>query len=245
MFNKLIILGIAMSSALSGYAKSYSNNCFKQHILESISINTKRKQDYAKLTQGRSNRIFNTLIAYETVTLAPASYFDLLALPFQKQGIELFCHEFMGMNQAPQFDSNNRIKPTEVFKPFDWKFYKERMEIALKHGNETELKSVLVQALEELKSMPHYYCMTRHLLESIYRFAHFMPIRIEEAQVKNLKSPKKIITDVMKLHLLGMKESHKIDLLSQPIQKSGIPILCSEIPNLLFDLETEELVNLK
>ena len=234
-----------MSAALSGYAKSYSNNCFKQHILESISINTKRKQDYAKLTEGRSNRIFNTLIAFETVTLAPASYFDLLARPYQKKGIELFCHEFMSMNQAPQFDSTNRIKPTETFKPFDWKFYKERIEIALKHGNENELKAVLVQALEELKSMPHFYCMTRHLLESIYRFAHFMPIRIEEAQAKGLKSPKKIFSDVIKLHLLGLKESHKIDLLSQPIQMSGIPILCSEVPNLLFDLNTEDLKNLK
>lgn len=245
MLSNLLILGIAMSAALSGYAKSYSNNCFKQHILESISINTKRKQDYAKLTNGRSNRIFNTLIAYETVTLAPATYFDLLAIPYHKQGIELFCHEFMGMNQAPVFDSNNRINPTETFKPFDWKFYKERMEIALKHGNENELKSVLIQALEELKSMPHYYCMTRHLLESVYRFAHFMPIRMKEAQTKGMKSPRKIMIDVMKLHLLGMKDSHKIDLLSQPIQKAGIPILCSEVPNLLFDLNTEELANLK
>jgi hypothetical protein len=241
MKTSLFILGFLMTTPFAGYAKSYDNNCFREHIVESIKINKSRKKAYSELTQGRSDKIFNTLIGYEVVTIAPATFFDLKALPYQKNGMGLFCHEFMSLNHAPDFDPDNRIAPKEPFKNFDWKFHKNRITEAIRHRDSHEVRKVTLDALLELKSMPHYYCMTRHLIESIYRFAHFVPLRDAEAVSMDLKSPKKIMFDVMKLHLLGMKDSHKIDLWSQPIQMSGIPILCSEIPDLLFDLRNEEL----
>src|SRR5688500_1630378 len=94
-------LGLLMNNAFAGYAKSYDTFCFQEHIKESISINKARKKVYAELTNGRSERIFNKLIGYEYITLAPATFFDLKALPYQKQGMDLFCHEFMSMIRVP------------------------------------------------------------------------------------------------------------------------------------------------
>jgi len=230
-----------MIATLAGHAKSYEKNCFREHITESISINKERKGVYSSLTQGRSDRIFNLLIAYEYLTLAPATVFDLRALPYQKNGMELFCHEFMSMNRAPDFDPNERRIPKEEFKPFHWEFYKKRIGEALKHKNVEEVRRAALEGLIALKEQPNYYCFTRHFLESIYRFAYFQPVRQQEASEMNLKDPTALMLDVMKLHLLGLKDCHKIDLWAQPIQMAGIPILCSEVPDLLFDLKHPEL----
>lgn len=229
----------------SAFAKSYKDNCFREHITESIGINSKRKKAYAKLTNGQSDRIFTTLISSEVATLIPASYFDLKARAYQKKGLELFCHEFVSLNHAPIFDPENRIRPTEKFRPFDWKFYQLRLEDAMKARKINLVRKISLEALMELKSYPHYYCMTRHLIESIYRFAFFVPLREEEAKSQNLTPPTEIMLDVMKLHLLPFSLSYKIDIWSQPIQESGIPILCSEIPDLLFDLDAPELADFK
>lgn len=234
-----------MTVSFEAYTKSYDRFCFREHVSESISINKERKKVYAELTDGRSDRIFNKLIAYEYITLLAANFFDLKALKYQKNGVDLFCHEFMSMNRTPIFDPNARRIPAEPFKPFDWEFYKKRIGAGLEHGNPLEVRKACVEALIELKAMPNYYCFTRHFIESIYRFAYFQPLRSEQAAEAGLRDPKKMIFDVMKLHLLGMKDCHGIDMWSQPIQMSGIPILCSEIPDLLFDLNDPELEPIK
>lgn len=229
----------------SGYAKSYEKNCFREHITESLSINRERRKFYQKLTNGESDRIFNTLIASEVTTLIPAGYFDLKAKPFQKKGLDLFCHEFVSLNRAPEFDYDRRITPQAKFVSFDYKFYKERLDIAIKARKAESIRKISLEALVELSAMPDYYCMTRHMIESIYRFAFFLPIREKEAKILNLDSPAEIMLDVMKLHLFPLGLSYKIDLWSQPIQESGIPILCSEIPDAVSDLNSPELEALK
>jgi hypothetical protein len=234
-----------MTVSLTAYTKSYEKNCFREHILESISINRERKKVYSQLTEGRSNKIFNTLIGYEILTLGPAAYFDFKALEYQRKGMDLFCHEFMSMERAPDFDPNNRHIPPERFRPFDWTFYKNRLAAGLQRKDYHEVQRASSEALIELKEQPNYYCMTRHMFESIYRFSYFGPKRSEQAKEMDLQDPKDLILSLAKLHLLGLRDAHRIDLLAQPLQQGGIPILCAEIPDLLFDLNAPELEILK
>jgi hypothetical protein len=49
----------------------------------------------------------------------------------------------------------------------------------------------------------------------------------------------------MKLQLLALPFAQYIDKLSIPIQKQGIPMLCNELPNLIEDIDLEELNILK
>lgn len=234
-----------MMSAFAGYEKSYESFCFRKHIKESISINKERRLFYANLTEGASDKIFNVIIGYEHLTLIPAAYFDLMAFKYQKQGLDLFCHEFMSLNRSPDFDPNTRINPKVAIKNYDWEFYKTAISIAIKDKDASKVRKAALDALVELKSQPDYYCFSRHFFESIYRFAYFIPKRSQQAQELGLKDPTKLILSMIKLHLLGLKDAHRIDLLSGPIQLSGIPILCSEVPDLLFDLDHPELETLK
>lgn len=234
-----------MTISLSGFAKSYETNCFREHILESIAINKERKFAYSQLTEGKSDRIFNLLIGSEYLTLIPATYFDLKARRFQKAGSSLFCQEFMSMNRVGEFSAENLIVPKKSRKDFDWQLHKINMERALNSHSPDLVRHAAIAALMELKKQPQYYCMTRHIFESIYRFAYFIPLREMEAAELNINPPTGLMMDVINLHLMGIAGSYEIDEWSGPIQESGIPILCSEIPDLIKDIDEDELSLLK
>lgn len=234
-----------MTISFSGFTKSYDKNCFREHILESIAINKERKFAYSQLTNGRTDRIFNLLIGSEYLSLVPARYYDMRAAQFQKKGMSLFCHEFMSMNRVSEFDPEKRIIPSAPREPFDWGFHKKRLGRAIEKRNVEMVKAAAITALEILFKQPEYHCMSRHIVESIYRFAYFIPLRQQEAKSLGAKSPDDLMWDVTRLHLLGMGGSYEIDEWSGPIQEEGIPVLCSEIPDLLHDLEAPELKQFK
>jgi hypothetical protein len=229
-----------MAASWEGYAMSYQKNCFGDHIRESIVINTARRPIYAELTDGKSDRVFNFLIATERLSLIPAAYYDFRAKAYQKKGVPLFCYEFMSMNATPDFDPENRQIPTERFSAFDWRFHKDRLNHAIAAKDAELVKEVSLQAIRALDGWPHYYCMLRHMIESVYRFAYFLPKQVEAASAAGLKSPANLSFEVMALQMLAIGSAYKIDVWSAPIQAKGIPLLCSELPNLLSDLDLGE-----
>ena len=230
-----------MGTSLAAHANTFKTYCFKKHIKDSISINKERKKIYSGLTNGKSNSIYNEFIDFEYLTNVITPIYDLQALPYQKQGINLFCDEFMDLIREPEFDPNNRQIPAEMFQQLDWKYHHKQIAGAIKHEDVSEVKKVTIEALIEIKSLPNYYCLTRHFYESIYRFAHFVPLRVKQAEEKGLKNPTNLMFRMMKLQALGLRGSYGIDVKSSPIQMSGIPIICSEIPALLSDLNNIEL----
>lgn len=242
---RISILPFVISAAFAGDSNSYKAFCFKNHVKESIAINKDRKKLYSKLTDGKSDRVFGELIAYERLTLIPATFYDLKVLKYQKEGIDLFCKEFLPLNHSPMQDEAPRNFPQETFSIINWKQIQRNTSLALDSGDVAEVKKVSLQALVELQSQPSYYCLTRHFIESIYRFAHFLPLRRAQAKAKGLKDPKNIIFSVMKTHTQGLRGSFAIDVKSRPIQENGIPMICAEMPNPFSDINNIELSVLK
>lgn len=235
-----LFMGLIMGAHSAAFAKSYGENCFREHIVESIEINKSRKKDYAKLTQGESDRIFNHLISVEYISIPFAVFYDLKASKFKKKGMELFCHEFVSMNRVNEFSFENRVIPAHDFPLLDFNEYKDEIKAAVKANDHKSIKKISLKKIKELEKYPAYFCMTRHLVESIYRFAYFVDVREKEAAALNIASPKNLLIDVIGTHLLGLPDSIKIDGWSQPIQERGIPILCSELPNVIADLNVGE-----
>ena len=237
----ILAIGSLMTTPLVAQANTYKSFCFHEHIKDSISINKERKKVYSGLTNGKSNQIYNEFLGFEYLTTVLTPFYDLHALPYQKQGINLFCKEFMGLIRDPEFDPSNREIPTEIFQKFDWKDHGRKISKAIELQDSSKVKKVTLEALVEIHSQPNYYCLTRHFIESIYRFAHFVPLRAKQAKEKGLKDPTNLMFKMMKLQTLGLRGSYGIDVKSSPIQMSGIPIICSEIPALLSDLNNIEL----
>lgn len=216
--------------------KAYGGECFGQHLRESIEINKQRKKFYSNLTNGESNRIFNFLIISERISLLPAYYFDKKSKVYHENGIPLFCDEFMPMNISEEFMPEEFLIPEDEFGKFELKKYTEKLNWAIRNKNSYLVKKVSLDAIRDLEKYPSYYCMTRHILESIFRFIYFLPMQEQKSLDQSLKSPKNLVYKVISLHNLALKSSMLIDKWSAPIQKMGIPILCSELPKLLDDL---------
>ncbi len=225
-----------MATSLAGVTNAYAKDCFSDHIRESISVNSLRKPIYSKFTNGRSDKIFTELILGERLTLPVAMFYDFRAQSFQKKGTPLFCKEFKSMNKTPTFRTDHFVPLTYKYSPFDYKTVRHDILKAISIKDMEAIKLITLEAIDELKNAPDYHCMTRHFLESIYRFAYFLPKQIESARDHQLSSPLGISFEVMKLHAISLNTLAHIDDLSAPIQAEGIPILCSELPNLMDDL---------
>lgn len=240
----LLLCAVTALAAISRplLADASTQGCFEAHIRESIEINKINKIPYAKIAGNSARQVLNTLIASEYLTLIPAAIFDNEAKPFQRKGMDLWCQEFIGMDQD-QTDIVRNDAPTETFQKFNWKPYSLEIKNSLKQNDVKLIRASSLKALKTLSLQPHFHCFTRHMMESIYRIAYFVEVREAEAKRLNILSPRKLMMDSIRTHLKSFSFAQYIDQLARPIQEKGIGILCNELPDLLGDLPlTEEQV---
>ncbi|MFL5782963.1 MAG: hypothetical protein ACJ76H_00055 [Bacteriovoracaceae bacterium] len=209
---------------------------FTSHVKQSISINKERRPYYRALTNGKSDAVFSKLIHLEKLILTSAWLYDLRASYFHLRGLPVLKDEFIPMNRAPEFDPAQRKYPEYDIADVPWRNYQTELRKLVKEKKQEELLSRSREIINEFKGQPDYWCLTRHLVESIYRFAWFLPKETEQARLKKIRSPEKLLWEIMDYHLLGFSRFVEVDLLSAPIQKEGIPLLCNELPDLLSDL---------
>jgi hypothetical protein len=240
MTTRLFLFSLLLS--LSPYAQSEA--CFSDHIKQSIEINQRNSKIYAKLTKGASDNVFKQLIAGEKASLKIASSFDKKASSYHEKEIDLFCQEFVDMNSTQiELIKNESIKEEPL--TLEYFSFFPTINKAIQTRNDREIRRITLEALKELNQSPKYHCFARHIIESIYRFAYYMPIRKKQSVKRGMKDPSKLMIKVMKLQLMALPFAHHIDKISAPIQKQGVAILCQELPNLINDIDMEELADLK
>lgn len=210
---------------------------FTHHVTESIGINRERKPFYSKLTKGKSDPAFRLLLTIETVMIPSAWFWDQRAGSYLKSGIPFMKDELVSMNRTPAMDLEKRIYPEKAIAPIPWKEYQRRISLALNSGNSKTVVEASHVVIQEMSSQPLYYPLTRHLVESIYRFAYFIPLRERESEEKKVKAPTALCFSIMKYHLFGFWNFVLVDKLAAPVHQMGIPMIQSELPDLLADLK--------
>ncbi len=207
---------------------------FTDHVSESIVINQERLPIYREMTAGKSDRVFSKLIFWERAMIPYSMIYDQRAKIFQKAGVPVLKDEFVSMNA--EFDPAVRNYPIIEIEDIPWKKFRHELKDLIQKKDQSGLLEKSHAIVQEMNKQPAYWCLTRHLVESIYRFAWFYPSRLKAAEEKGIRSPARLLWDIMEFHLVGFPKFVKIDRLSAPIQKEGIPILCRELPDLLHDL---------
>ncbi len=215
---------------LSGTA--VASSCFEEHLRDSIAVNRSNRAAYAELSGGKSNTVLNLLIGLERLSLASAWYFDWRAKEYNQKGIRLFCDEFLPMKKKPVV----RSAPGPKLRPFDWESYEKELSDAVGRKDVEGIKAQSLAAVRSLEAHPGTYCMLRHLFESIYRFAYFLPVHAEKARATGLEDPTSLSLFAIRLQVLSLITVHKIDRMSAPVQELGVPLLCNDLPPLLDDL---------
>lgn len=242
-FKQFLMIGVLAS--VNAQAAVIKRDCFKAHVEEAIDLNTQRKAEYFKLTNGASDKVFNRLIFVEHFMKIFVKRYDRKAHAYQKNGMDLLCQELVEVKHAPEFNSPSLQHRSDSFEDVSWEPFKKSIKDSLKKGDVEQTKKSALAALVKLNKHPGRHCMKRHLFESIYRFAHFAPLRMEEAKANNIANPKEFMIDVMKFHLTAFGTFNYLDKIAAPIQQKGISILCSEMPDLIKDLDAPELDVLK
>lgn len=213
-------MGILVTFLISSFSGA---GCFTSHLDEAIVLNTERLPLYSKLTDGKSEVVSNTLIKYEKLSKAPGMYLDFRAKKFQKKGIPILCEDFVPIKLVPGFKSFEKPYPESAPQyPLDL----ERVVRDLRAAGDFEtVASLAIDHIETLSKFPTYFCMTRHVLESIARSARLAPgFVLKDAGVEGL-AWKNIY-----LQFRGLSLSKRLDEMALPIQEMGVPILCNDVP---------------
>jgi hypothetical protein len=210
-----------------------AEKCFSRHLKEAIEVNETRKPLYESATQGKSRNISRTLIGLEKLTLTLFSWrYDRRAKPYQQEGIPLLCDEFVPMNEIPPFAPHlpPPVTSPEKMPALDVREMKERLESALDSEGFEAVERLADEEIQKLEWLPHHFCMSRHVLESVRRSARLAPQHYRAAEARGLESPKEISRDFIRLQLRSLNQGLAIDKESYPLQARGIPIICQDVP---------------
>ena len=88
-----------------------------------------------------------------------------------------------------------------------------------------------------MEMQKHYYCMLRHIIESIRRIAFLIPMHEQRAKELQIKAPTAYSFFLLKTHRWVLSESKKLDEAIVPIQQDGIPFLFQDLPHIGLNLE--------
>ncbi len=213
-------------------AANLEKNCFTQHLKEAVQLNQARGKIYSLWTNGESKKISNKLIRLELLTTIPSRFFDLLAKKYQKQGLTILCDEFVPMANAPVIQTHldpPTIKFSDVTPP-NWKKVKSEVKALVKKNSIEEAILVLEVELSKFNNLP-YYCMYKHLLESLIRSLSLMP-KYAMWDKQHNSNALKLSKTVFKFQLMGMGLGVGLDKDASSVQEMGVKIICQDVPKI-------------
>ena len=210
-------------------------NYLTQHLLEAIEINKERKKLYAKISNNRSLKISKILIFFEKLSLVSSYILDNIAKYWQKRNVPIMVHEFIPMDQTPEFQEKFSEMDdicSELPELNTQKIQKTSLEYYKKKDYQG-LFEYLDQIIEvEMSKYPKHFCMIRHILESVRRSAFLIERHIQRAKEMKVISPEFFCRYVLKNQIIIIHSSRLIDQWAYPLQKEGIPIVYQDVPHI-------------
>ena len=208
--------------------------CFKEHLEEAIALNEQRRPLYSALTGGDSEAISDTLIESEKTSLLFAEPIDEASIPYHQAGVRIVCDEFVPMSGVPAFSDSFDFQPEPLsdYEPVDGDQLSDELEASFADGGFAALSEHTEASLAAIETPRAYHCMLRHMLESLRRIANLAPVHDADAQRAGLESTLTISEDMVRLHLLSLSAAARLDADASPIQATGVPILCHDVPSI-------------
>lgn len=217
----------------STYINSSSTSpCIRKHITDAISENRTRAFSYARMSRFRSTGVSSLLISSEVASIAAALIFDQRAKIYRKNGLPLLCLDLVDMALVPAQQKSLEEKRSSNVK-YDRKHVRHvsiQLKKAYTDGGFDGLHYVSSEFVQTYESHPKYYCMTRHLLESIRRSAGLAPYYVSRAIEMVLVDPSNILKDYIfsQINILGL--SYTIDSQAYSLSNMGLNIVCDDVP---------------
>lgn len=209
-------------------------DCLYDHMKEAKELNFERAGRYAELSNGKSLMVSGLLIGSESLAQMTARIFDQRAHKFRQAGIPVLCEDLMLMKSAPEQQVKkepSRSTPTKYGSAYIQDI-SEHLRTTLENDNFSNLEYISDLYVELFMSHKDYYCMTRHLLESIRRSSGLYEKYQQAASEKNISGLNQLMSDYLnaQINLLGF--SFRIDQLAYDLSNEGINIVCGDVPHI-------------
>ena len=141
------------------------------------------------------------------------------------------------MEEVPSFKSKVSIRNFPKMKKFRrWRVggLVKKLHEAYKKKNFILASYLLKDEIKKLESFPGMYCMYRHVIESMLRTSNYGPIHQAKAKALNLevKDVGKISWNFILSQMMTFPLASQIDKMAFPFQKSGVPIICQDVPHI-------------
>lgn len=223
IFLQVLSLALAFSETRVG--------CFEEHLNEARSLNKLRAPLYARITHGKSEKVSAFLISAEYLAKFSASSIDRESQAFEKYGVNITCESFVSMSTAPQFHSYVLPLPNlSEYRELDLSEFKSRAKKMLVARAWTELTDSIEKEVNALNKAPEFNCMTRHLLESAAKISSQAPAQLKRLKSKKAPDASPLIQKLISNHLLLLGAGQLLDSWAAPIQATGVPMICQDIP---------------
>ncbi|PWU14806.1 MAG: hypothetical protein C5B49_12630 [Bdellovibrio sp.] len=212
-------------------------DCFARHISEAMALNRQRFWPYARLTSWRSVLISSELIATEAIALLVAQRVDRKARMYQERGIPIACNDFAPMSLVVSFSAREPA-PFPDLRDYDYFFTGPWITTLsqLADGQDyAGLEQKTNEVLQVFAKEPRFHCMSKHVLDSLRRLAHFAPDYLRMAAEKELPPPTELIQGMIHNHLQTLPIATHLDDDSRFIHAEGIPLICQDVPAIGLD----------
>jgi hypothetical protein len=203
---------------------------FEAHLREALELNRHRAPLYHRSSNGQSAAISRRLIRSELLLLPLARWFDWRARRYHRAGVPLLQEIFVPMESVepmtfvpgPHRDRRVAPPPPASLRRDIWRAYGT--------GGWVGAREAAQRAIDAIERDQGVDCMVRHLLESARRIAEVAPVAVAESTRLALPSPAGLLRNLLRLHLWGLTPAARLDRDAFPLQRSGIPILCADVP---------------
>jgi hypothetical protein len=206
-----------------------------KHLYEAIEINTHRTALYAELTNGESIKFSKKLIFMEKLTMLNAIFLDFFADRFQRLGVPVIKEDVVSMATIPEFNKaySFEIHSAEEFKLLDAKSIVSDLNREYNIGGFEALARECDVKMDEVAHLPEYYCMYRHILESLRRLSNNASKHVSYAKQLGIKkSPLWLSRYNGWGHIFTIKAALNFDRDVLSIQSEGIPFLFQDLPHI-------------
>ncbi len=219
---------------------NFSQNSFREHLIDAITINQTRKPIYAALTQGHSYRLSNFLIWSEYLSLPVAWCFDFWAKKFNRQGIGIVCKDFVSManiqpaETAPKYKNRASTETLKELKSSLIKYKKESFTFLRSHDLQAvcEISKQLLNFLNKKEQQAEaHFAMTQHFVESIAFAAQNGLDYAKQSRGKTLRLSKRLI--VVQLHIVN--KGLFLDKMAHPLHALDCGIIVNDVPSIPLD----------
>ena len=208
-----------------------TDHCYYRHLKSAIERNLERKATYSRLTNGRSNGIYEFLLISDTLSDKIATrYYDMRAHYFHKHGMSIVCDELFPLI-LPEFKEHVEIpKDAPDFKLMNGGKIVKEIKAAMKTEGWTGAARVANEHLDTIKDQPYFHCLMHNELTAIVKMATLAPLHEAQAKSLGIRSPAPISKMMINSELSILWLVDHIDEHAYPMQRDGVPMLCQDFP---------------